>query len=124
MHIIVPSTLKKMYKPKLNHCPALIKLNASNPKVEKVVYPPHIPIIQKARKKYGSVLTSQYLKQNPIKIAPDKFVNKVCHEPHELPKTKTNDLKTDPIAPPLATSRKNFQSMREKLLNEQSKTTT
>lgn len=118
MHIIVPITLKKIYKPRFNHCPALIKLNASNPKVEKVVYPPHIPIIQKARKKYGSLLTSQYLKQNPIKIAPDKLVKRVCHELHVLPKTKINDLKIDPIAPPLATSRKNFQSIREKLLNK------
>jgi hypothetical protein len=47
----------------------------------------------------------------PTKKAPNTFVSTVCQGIHVRPKTKMAALKIDPIAPPLATSSRNFQSI-------------
>ena len=45
---IVPKIFAMTYIIPFSHCEDFKKVNASNPKVEKVVYPPQIPIIQNA----------------------------------------------------------------------------
>ena len=54
-------------------------------------------------------MTFQYLKQIPITKAPNKFVINVCQGKQDLPNNKINALNIEPIAPPLATNKKNFK---------------
>ena len=88
-----------------------MKFTTSNPKVEKVVKPPHNPMIQKARKRVSPEFCSQCFTQMPIRKAPRIFTTTIGQGIQKREKCPNKTRNTDPIAPPPATSRRNFQSM-------------
>ena len=102
---IVPKIFAMTYIIPFSHCEDFKKVNASSPKVEKVVYPPQIPIIQNALKSSSLELSCICLMQIPIKRAPVKLTNNVGQGKNPRKKYPTIALRVEPIPPPNPTKR-------------------
>jgi hypothetical protein len=85
-----------------------MKFITSKPKVEKVVTPPQIPTIQKARKDSELVEFSESFMSKPIRKAPNRLTTKVDQVGKDFMSKPTRARRTEPNAPPAATRRKNF----------------
>lgn len=89
------------------HDPFSMKPSKSIPKVEKVVKPPQIPIIQNARKISLLPKLADHFVKKPIRKAPPRFTSMVASWVWGDNKWARMARKTEPIAPPSPAKIKN-----------------